>query len=183
LSKLEDVFLGSVSNKIVQRVGNVPVWVIGGDIQSRKMLIAVDASENSRKAVNYLGTFAAATETEFTLYHVIRSLGFGFLEDFSRRDKEIKAFEEVLASNAQGIFRAYQESLEKAGVAPTRISTKYTQQSHTRAGEILREAKDGDYGTIVMGRRGLSKVHEFLMGRVTNKVLSRAEGFAVWIVP
>jgi len=34
-----------------------------------------------------------------------------------------------------------------------------------------------------MGRRGLSKVREFLMGRVTSKVLSRAEGFAVWIVP
>jgi len=40
-----------------------------------------------------------------------------------------------------------------------------------------------EYVLIVMGRRGLSKVHEFLMGRVTNKVLSRAEGLAVWIVP
>jgi nucleotide-binding universal stress UspA family protein len=157
--------------------------VVGVDIQSRKMLIAVDASENSRKAVNYVGTFAATTEAELTLYHVIRSLGIGFLEDFPRSDEEIKAFEEALAGNAQDMFRAYQESLEKAGVHPARISTKYTQQSHSRAGEILREAKGGDYGTVVMGRRGLSKVHEFLMGRVTNKVLSRAERFAVWIVP
>jgi nucleotide-binding universal stress UspA family protein len=183
LSKLEDVFLGSVSNKIVQRVGNVPVRVVGGDIQSSKMLIAVDASENSRKAVDYVGTFAAATEAELTLYHVIRSYGLGFLEEFSQRDEEIKTFEEVLASNAQDIFRAYQENLEKAGVAPARISTKHTLQSHSRAGDIIRQAKDGDYGTIVMGRRGFSKLYEFLMGRVTNKVLSRAEGFAVWIVP
>ena len=183
LSKLEDVFLGSVSHKIVEKVGNVPVWVVGGDIQSRKMLIAVDASDNSRKAVDYVGTFAAATEAELTLYHVIRSLGIGILEDFPRSKEEIKVFDEVLASHAQDMFQAYQESLEKAGVLPARISTKYTRQSHTRAGEILREAKDGDYGTIVMGRRGLSKVHEFLMGRVTSKLLSRAEGFAVWIVP
>jgi nucleotide-binding universal stress UspA family protein len=34
-----------------------------------------------------------------------------------------------------------------------------------------------------MGRRGLSKVREFLMGRVSKKVLDRGEGFAVWIVP
>ena len=183
LSKLEDVFLGSVSNKIVEKVSNVPVWVVGGDIQSRKMLIAVDASDNSRKAVDYVGTFAAATEAELTLYHVIRSLGIGILEDFPRSKEEIKVFDEVLASHAQDMFQAYQESLEKAGVVPARILTKYTRQSHTRAGEILREAKDGDYGTIVMGRRGLSKVHEFLMGRVTNKVLSRAEGFALWLVP
>ena len=183
LSKLEDVFLGSVSNKIVEKVGNLPVWVVGGDIQSRKMLIPVDGSENSRKAVDYVGTFAAATEAELTLYHVIRSLGIEFLEDFPRSKEELKVFEEVLASHAQNMFQAYQESLEKAGVLPARISTKYSRQSHTRAGEILREAKDGDYGTIAMGRRGLSKVREFLMGRVTNKVLSRAEGFAVWIVP
>ena len=49
--------------------------------------------------------------------------------------------------------------------------------------DILQEAKEGGYGTIVMGRRGLSKVHEFLLGRVTTKVLQRAEKFAVWIVP
>jgi len=183
LSKLEDVFLGSVSNKIVEKVGNLPVWVVGGDIRSRKMLIAVDGSENSRKAVDYVGTFAASTEAELTLYHVIRNLGIEFLEDFPRSKEEIKVFEEVLASHAQDMLQAYQERLEKAGVLSARISTKYARQSHTRAGEILREAKDGDYGTIVMGRRGLSKVREFLMGRVTNKVLSRAEGFAVWIVP
>ena len=183
LSKLEDIFLGSVSNKIVERAGSLPVWVVGGDIESRKMLIAVDASESSRKAVNYVGKFAAATEAELTLYHVIRSLGLGFMEDFSPQDKEINVFEKGLVSNAQSMFRAYRESLEKAGVLPARISTKHSQQSYTRAGEILREARNGDYGTIVMGRRGLSKVHEFIMGRVTNKVLNRAEGFAVWIVP
>lgn len=183
LSKLEDVFLGSVSHKIVEKVGNVPVWVVGGDIQSKKMLIAVDASDNSRKAVDYVGGFAAATEAELTLYHVIRSLGTEFLQDFPRSKEELKVFEEAVASHARDMFQAYQESLEQAGVLPARILTKYNRQSHSRAGEILREAKAGDYGTIVMGRRGLSKVHEFLMGRVTNKVLSRAEGFAVWLVP
>ena len=183
VSKLEDLFLGSVSNKVVQRVGNIPVWVVDGDIQSTKTLIAVDASENSSKAVDYVGTFAAATEAELTLYYVTRSFGLGFLEEIPRREEEIEAFEKVLATEAKDMFQTYQESLEKAGVAPARISTKHTLQSHSRAGEIIREAKAGDYGTIVMGRRGLSTVHEFLMGRVTNKVLNRAEGLAVWIVP
>ena len=183
LSKLEDIFLGSVSSKIVQRVGKIPVWVVGGDIQSTKMLIAVDASENSSKAVDYVGSFAAETEAELTLYHVIRSFGLGFLEDFSLRDEDIDAFVEEAESNVQRMFRSYRETLERAGVATARISTKHILQGQSRAADIIREAKDGDYGTIAMGRRGLSKVHEFLMGRVTNKVLSRAEGFAIWIVP
>ena len=55
--------------------------------------------------------------------------------------------------------------------------------SPSRSGDIIREAREGAYGTIVMGRRGLSKVRDFLMGRVTSKVLNQAEDFAVWIVP
>ena len=183
LSKLEDLFLGSVSNKIVQRVENIPLWVVGGATQPGKMLIAVDASENSSKAVHYVGSFAADTEAELTLYHVVRSFGLGFLEDFSVRDEDVDAFVEEAESNVQRMFRSYRESLEKTGVASARISTKYILQRQSRAADIIREAKDGNYGTIVMGRRGLSRVYEFLMGRVTNNVLSRAEGFAVWIVP
>jgi nucleotide-binding universal stress UspA family protein len=182
-SKLEDLFLGSVSHKIVERMVDTPVWVIGGNVRSNKMLLAVDDSENSRKAVDYVGTFACSAEVELGLYYVVRSFGLGFLEDFSMREEVIDDFVEEAESNVQRMFRSYKERLEKAGVALAKISTKHTLQSHSRAVEIIREAKDGDYGTIVMGRRGLSKVHEFLMGRVTDKVLNRAEGFAVWIVP
>jgi nucleotide-binding universal stress UspA family protein len=183
LNILEDLFLGSVCNKIVQRVADIPVWVVNGDIQSTKMLLAVDGSDSSRKAVDYVGSFAATTEAELTLYHVVRSFGLGFLEDFSLKDEDIDAFVEEAKSNVQRTFRSYRERLDKAGVSPDRISTKCTLQSYSRAGEILKEARNGDYGTIVMGRRGLSKVREFLMGRVTSKVLSRAEKCAVWIVP
>ena len=183
LSKVEDLFLGSVSHKIVERIADTPVWVIGGNIRSNKMLLAVDASENSRKAVDYVGTFASGTEVELTLYYVVRSFGLGFLEDFSMREEDIEDFVEEAESNVQCMFRSYRKRLEKAGVEPARISTKHTLQSHSRADDIVRQAKKGGYGTIVLGRRGLSKVREFLMGRVTNKVLDRAEGFAVWIVP
>ena len=65
----------------------------------------------------------------------------------------------------------------------SRISSKYTLESRSRSGDILQEAKEGDFGTIVMGRRGLSSVHEFPLGRVTTKVLNRADHFALWIVP
>jgi nucleotide-binding universal stress UspA family protein len=184
LSKLEDIFLGSVSNKIVNGLENVPVWVVGGDIQSRKMLLAVDSSENSRKAVDYLGAFAADTEAEVTLFHLVRSVDLGFVDDLALRDQVMeKRLTEETERDIPRMFRSCKESLEKAGVAPARIASKVIMQSTSRAGDIVKEAKDGRYGTIVMGRRGLSKVREFLMGRVTNKVLDRAEGFAVWIVP
>jgi nucleotide-binding universal stress UspA family protein len=88
-----------------------------------------------------------------------------------------------LEKDVQRMFASYRKQLEWAGVKASQISVKHTLESRTRAGDILKEAKEGNYGTIVMGRRGLSNVHQFLLGRVTNKVLHRADGFAVWIVP
>ena len=55
LSRPGQPFLGSVSNKIVEKIQDTPVWVIGRDIRTKKMLLPVDASENARKAVNYVG--------------------------------------------------------------------------------------------------------------------------------
>jgi nucleotide-binding universal stress UspA family protein len=167
LSKVEDIFLGSVSTKIVQGVKDIPIWIVGGDITSKKMLLAVDSSKNSRKAVDYVGRFAADAKGELTLFHVVRGVSFGFVDDLILRDEDTER----------------QLLLVKSGVVAERISSNSVLHSASRAGDILQEARKGGYGTIVMGRRGLSKVREFLMGRVTSKVLSRAEGFALWIVP
>jgi nucleotide-binding universal stress UspA family protein len=180
-SRPGQTFLGSVSNKIVEKIQHIPVWVIGRDIRTKKMLLAVDASENSRKAVNYVGTVAAASEAEITLFHVVRK--FGYLDDPTLRHGEIEGFWEEVKSDIPRMFRSYQVSLEKAGITAFRISSETMLDSPSRSGEIIREARKGAYGTIVMGRRGLSKVKDFLMGRVTSKVLNQAEDFAVWIVP
>ena len=181
LSRPGQPFLGSLSNKIVEKTQDVPVWVIGRGIRTKKMLLAVDASENSRKAVNYIGTVAAASEAEITLFHVVRK--FGYLNDPTLRQVEIEGFWEQVKSDIPRMFRSYQVSLEKAGITPLRISSEAMLDSPSRSGDIIREAREGAYGTIVMGRRGVSKVRDFLMGRVTSKVLNQAKDFAVWIVP
>ena len=181
LSRPGQPFLGSVSNKIVEKIQDVPVWIIGRSMGTKRMLLAVDASENSRKAVNYVGTVAAASEVEITLFHVVRK--FGYLNAPTLSQVEIEGFWEQVKSDIPRMFRSYQVSLEKAGITPLRISSEAMLDSPSRSGDIIREAREGAYGTIVMGRRGLSKVRDFLMGRVTSKVLNQAEDFAVWIVP
>jgi nucleotide-binding universal stress UspA family protein len=81
------------------------------------------------------------------------------------------------------MFEEYQGCLEKAGVRPDKIRIDCKFGSYSRAAEILATAREGNYGTVIMGRRGISAVREFIMGRVTTKVLNGAEGLAVWIVP
>jgi len=183
-SKFRDIFLGSVSYKIVQAVADIPVWVIGGDIRSKKILVAVDGSKNSRKAVDYVGKFAATNGAEVTLFNAVREFRLAMLDIATPGGEEIEG--KILAElekDVQRMFDSYRGRLEKAGVEGRGISSKYILQSRSRSADILKEAKEGDFGTIVMGRRGLSSVHEFPLGRVTTKVLNRADLFALWIVP
>jgi nucleotide-binding universal stress UspA family protein len=184
LSKFEDIYLGSVSYKIVQATVNNPVWVIGDCINSRKMLLAVDNSDNSLKAVEYAGAFASATGAEVTLFNAVREFSLELLDISTPRAADIEAtILEELERDVQDMFAAYQRRLEDAGVEASRISSKYTLRSRSRAEDILETAREGEFGTIVMGRRGLSRVHDFPLGRVTTKVLHRAALFALWIVP
>ena len=183
-SKFRDIFLGSVAYKIVQAVRDIPVWLVGADVKSRKILIAVDGSENSRKAVDYVATFAAANGAEVTLFNAVREFRLAMLDISTPGGEEIeKKILAELEKDVQRMFASYTRRLERAGVVARAISSKYTLQSPSRAGDILQLAKEGEFGTIVMGRRGLSSVHEFPLGRVTTKVLNRADHFALWIVP
>ncbi|MGD9246241.1 MAG: universal stress protein, partial [Desulfobacterales bacterium] len=73
-------------------------------------------------------------------------------------------------------------NLEKAGFNRNQIDVKMVTGTHSRAVAIITEALKGGYGTIVVGRRGLTHVEEFIMGRVSNKIIHMGREMAVWVV-
>jgi nucleotide-binding universal stress UspA family protein len=82
----------------------------------------------------------------------------------------------------EAVFDEARRRLETAGFHGNQITTKVVTGTHSRAGAIVKEAKEGGFGTIVVGRRGLSKVQEFFMGRVSNRVIQLGKNHAVWVV-
>ncbi len=72
--------------------------------------------------------------------------------------------------------------MERRGIDRNRVKTKVINESASRSEAIVREAADGNYGTIVLGKRTLSKVEEAIRGRVSDKVLQLAKEDAVWLV-
>ncbi|MGW8178247.1 MAG: universal stress protein, partial [bacterium] len=87
------------------------------------MLLAVDGSENCRRAVDYVGTFAAVTGAEITLFSVIRDFKLQLLDVSTPRSEEIeiKLWEEV-ERDIHSMFDFYRKRLEQAGVKGTQIS-------------------------------------------------------------
>jgi nucleotide-binding universal stress UspA family protein len=167
-SMLKDFLWGSIANKLIGRLTHTPICVVGGTPQIGKMLVAIDASKRAKKAIDYVGAMVDSSNWEVTLFHVIR--------DTDR--KKLYKTEKIMASN----FKEATDYLEKAGFNRHQINTKIVTKAPSRASAIVVEALNGGYGTIVVGRRGLSNVEEFYMGRVSNKIIQMAREMAVWII-
>jgi nucleotide-binding universal stress UspA family protein len=73
------------------------------------------------------------------------------------------------------------EILVTAGFNEKNVKTKTQTTGKGVAGDILKEAAEG-YDTIVMGRRGLSGIKEFLLGSVSQKVIHGSKNISLVLV-
>jgi nucleotide-binding universal stress UspA family protein len=168
MSLLQDFLWGSIANKLLGRLTHVPLCVVGETPQIGKILVAIDASEGAMRAVDYVGTMVNSADWEITLFHAVRVLD---REELHKAEKSMES-----------VFDEATSHLEEAGVNRNRITTRIVVGVPSRAGAIIEEALNGGYGTIVVGRRGLSDVEEFIMGSVSNKVIHMAHEIAVWVI-
>jgi len=191
LSELKDLVIGSTANKLVERLVDVPVWVVGGKSQRGKILLPVDASDGAMRAVQYVADMLEGSSgVEVALFHVVRGfdifqqvLGRSFVPGHERdwveqAEKELEA----AGKEMEPVFEKALNRLAKASIRCDREHCKVVRGVASRAGAIVEEAERGGYDTIVVGRRGISKVQEFFMGRVSNKVIQLAKDKTIWVV-
>jgi nucleotide-binding universal stress UspA family protein len=182
-SRLEAFFMGEVSSKLLEYCRVCPVWIVQGKVKSKRVLIAVDSSENALRAVDHAGFVLSGTDCPVTIFHTMRHLRRFVPQEVL---DEAPGLEELWKTKAgeeiEPFMKKAEEMLVKAGISESQISKKIVDGGRSAANDILEEARKNNYGTIVMGRRGISGVQEFFMGSVSSKVLQNATGMAVWIV-
>ena len=166
------VNLGSVAMKLLSGIKALPLALIGRDIpDSEKLLIAMDRSENSMKALKFTASTFGGDNHHIELIHVIR-------EDLSTPPEVSEKFIGVVVP---WLTEAKTDLLEK-GFNGDQVSVKIATNQKSRAKAIIDEAENESIGTIITGRRGLNKVEEFFMGRVSNKIVQMGRFNAIWIV-
>ncbi|MDH3881297.1 MAG: universal stress protein, partial [Desulfobacteraceae bacterium] len=172
--------VGSVAKKIVEKVAFLPVLMIGEIPPDDKFLVAIDSSENAIRALDYVAQMLGGFDFKINLFHAIRgdqSIHSGIAHLFFPKESI-----EDAGAGAIALFDKAKHRLEEAGFTSDQINTKLVSGVPSRAEAIVKEAREGDYGTIVLGRRGLSKAQEFLLGRVSNKVIHIIRRRALWVV-
>jgi len=180
---IEDLLMGEISRKVVDHCQFCPVWIVDGRIDSKDVLVCIDSSENALRAVDHAGFMLAGTACRVTVFHSMRRLGQivseEVLDDVSDLDR---LWKEKSGKQIASYMANAREMLLRAGFTEDRIAVKMVDGGRSPADDLLEEARKNDFGTLILGRRGLSAFKEFLMGSVTSKVLSRALGLATWIV-
>ena len=158
---------------------------------AHKVLIALDSSEGAWSAVEYVAeAFGQTPGVEVTLLHVLSGLPPAFWDDghiLEEKEKEsrqrlVAGWQKEQENKWQGLVKKAHERLTKAGVSKDAVLNRFKPKDYDVAEDILNEAKAGSFGTLVMGRRGLSMAKTLLLGSVTHKVVQNAKGCAVIIV-
>lgn len=180
MTGLRGIVLGSVATKLVGKLSFLPLILAGKMSPGDKILLAFDGSEGSWRAVDFVGMTMGGFDFEVKLIHVIRGEKNSHPETqplYSPNKYTESTRKEMTAKMAEA-----RKKLIGMGFKPHNIATELVTGVSSRAGAIVAEAKQNGYGTIVMGRRGHSRVRDFLIGRVTNKVIHMARDRTVWII-
>lgn len=189
MGALKNIILGSVAVKLLQALTFIPILIVGQAPPVKKILLAVDASPASMKAVEFVAALLGGHEGyEVCIFHAIPGLGainFDLSEVCRPELPEVDMSDTCLEAFKLKVARLFQDVKDKlmtSGFESKKILEKIISGVGSRSDAIVKEAEDGSYGTIVVGRRGLSKVEAFFMGRVGHEVVYGGKKFTVWVV-
>ncbi|MBW2174982.1 MAG: universal stress protein [Deltaproteobacteria bacterium] len=70
----------------------------------------------------------------------------------------------------EGFMEEAKKRFVAAGFSPKNIAIRIRKKKTGISRDILKEAKRGKYDTILMGRRGLTGIKQFVAGSITNKM-------------
>jgi nucleotide-binding universal stress UspA family protein len=183
MSRLQEVFMGSVSSKLLEHSQYIPVWLVDGEITSDKIMVAVDGSESSLRAVDHLSFMLMGNpKVEVTLLHVMSNAK-EFYEESLDEEPSAELENLVSSDDKKRIDQFYSTAVKKfkdAGLSESQIDIQ-TVEGRRRPGKVIIEiAEKGNFGTVVIGRRGINKA--FFMGSVSHYVINKASACALWVV-
>jgi len=146
----------------------------------RKILIAVNDSDDALRAVQYVGQVAKSTEELFIhLLCVYPDPPPDFYDKGGTRD----AYNEVMKHQAGEALGIAISRLEKFGVKKENITTRIQLANGKTISQVILDTLDEcQCNTLVVGKRGISRNEEFLFGSISNTVARSTGGFATWII-
>ena len=146
----------------------------------QKILVAVDDSHMSERVADYVGRVVFGhKDVQICLLHVYPEPPPYFYQE----GHNLKEYQQEQENVAQKVFQRLFPVLARHSLAPETIQTScHMAEGISLSKEILLLREQENFGTLVLGRRGISKAEEFLFGSISTAILRESHDFTVWIV-
>jgi len=139
-------------------------------MQVKKILVPIDGSESSKKAIEMAGQISRNMKSKILLLHVIEinmptalQVEYSYVQ-YSYTDDELKNLKDI----SQKILDGAKEMLAGIEVDTMNI-VGYP------VDEILRISEEENADMIIMATRGMTGIKKYLMGSVTNNVVHHSK--------
>ena len=116
---------------------------------------------------------------DFHIFHIINEPETDFFPNLTEKARWLQEEKE----KAKGFMSEYRKLLVGTGISPEHVFIHVKVRYCPSVAEcILKESKQMDCKTIVIGRKGVTREEEFLFGSVSNKIIHKAQDCTVWVV-
>jgi nucleotide-binding universal stress UspA family protein len=162
-------------------------------ISSQDVLVTIVGADISRRVMEHtVKYFAHLKKSRFIFFHVIppippqlhTSSYWDYVRDLSEeeRQEDMVRRRKDYSERAQSIAEEGKERLIDAGVSEQNIAVKFQAQKEGIARDILTELQEGNYGVLVLGRKGFKDISQFGLGSKANKLVHTAHALMTCLV-
>lgn len=148
--------------------------------KNRHIMIAVDESENAKRALLYVADFLGGVPGFcVSILSVIPEPPV----DYFKTDEERSEWINRKKTEASTMLDNYRRILVQSGFGENNVEPLAEISSCPSIADcILNERQRLNCDTLVIGRRGISKKEEFLFGSTSSKIVHSARNCAVWVI-
>ena len=158
-------------------------------MKTRKLLIVVDESLATRKALQYVAQMAAGRpNVRVCLGHALPSPPSELVEFRGAEKTRLRAYKSrwmsADAKTEQRVLDRANAVLRQGGIARAAVEAHfcYLVDGSRATQEILKLAHMRKCDTVVIGRKSLSWLGELIHGDPAEELVRKAKGFTIWIV-
>ncbi|MCW7754270.1 universal stress protein [Desulfobotulus sp. H1] len=176
--------IGNISRRLVARIQQIPLVLVSESLETRHILIGFDNSRDSRRCLRLAASLFADSDRYIHIRHIARTqlpfpcpsheVAAGILREAQSKDRYGK-----MESALQKAAQILQDNHFRKDSIDCLIAEGYMNRSLG----LLDIAEKNAWGTIMVGRRGLSRMQDFLVGRVGEKLVELSRDQTIWIVP
>jgi len=177
---IRSMVLGSVATKLIEGITFAPLLIMGQQKATGKILIAMDFSDGAMRALDFVAGHFGNYDYDVHLLHVIRGNG-----EITSTHPHLTTTQDCLnmaLDTIKNVFNEARKRLVAKGFSNNQISEEIRTGVFSRAAAIVKVAKEENFDTIVVGRKGVSRPRSFAIGRVSNKAIHMGRRLSVWVI-